>query len=97
MTGSEYPVEDLTDEITHIGEVDDLPQNHAMHRLIELLHRDQTTLYVPSTAPLPNWAEDAIESDREECPECGAPTRLGWVDGTRVCVLGHRWQVGEGQ
>lgn len=95
MTGNEYSVDKLTDEIVHTGEVDDLPQDHAMHRLIELLHRDQPTVYVTPRPHLPNWAEDAIESDREECPDCGAPTRLGWENGTRVCVLGHRWKAGE--
>ncbi|WP_232686514.1 hypothetical protein [Halobacterium zhouii] len=33
----------------------------------------------------------------DDCPECGAPTRLGWTDGTRLCLNGHRWTTGDSQ
>ncbi|WP_083865975.1 TFIIB-type zinc finger domain-containing protein [Natrinema gari] len=28
----------------------------------------------------------------EQCPVCGGLVRLGWEDGTRVCIRGHRFK-----
>lgn len=28
-----------------------------------------------------------------QCPDCSGPVRLGWINGDRVCVHGHRWNV----